>query len=205
MKMIIAILGLLIAMAGYTQVASGTTKKQKTSSLYQLPLPTDWDKELFYIPIDFAPAINYKGQEELRFAPGWGTSQSEQYWTYAYLWYIDGKPVINGDTIRKNLTEYYTGLVGRNVTRRNIPKERVVPVDVSVNEIRYEGNDENTYQAVVRMLDYMEQKPITLQVKVHVILCTNNHTAILFQVSPKLMSHPLWKTLNSIRTGFNCR
>jgi hypothetical protein len=79
-----------------------------------------------------------------------------------------------------------------------------VPVQVSVSQIKYEGNDEETYQALIHMLDYMEQKPITLQVKVHVMMCSGNHRGILFQVSPKLLSHPVWKTLNSIHAGLKC-
>ena len=39
--------------------------------------------------------IKYSGVEDIRFAPGWGNAKSNEYWTYAFLWYLDGTVIIN--------------------------------------------------------------------------------------------------------------
>ncbi|MBA4168615.1 MAG: hypothetical protein H0X41_13905, partial [Chitinophagaceae bacterium] len=75
---------------------------------YAMPHPAGWGKEIFPIPIEFAPAIPYTGQEELRFAPGWGDSTSAEYWSYAYVWFINGQPDITQEGMEQNLQQYYT-------------------------------------------------------------------------------------------------
>ena len=80
-------------------------KKQKEKTVYaeySLPLPDKWTKEVFSIPISFAPEINYKGHEEIRFAPGWGDSTKNDYWTYAFLWCIDADPNISNSIVFPN-------------------------------------------------------------------------------------------------------
>ena len=45
----------------------------------------------------FAPSIKYKGVEDIRFTPGWGKAGSEEYWTYAFLWFLDDEPFVNNE------------------------------------------------------------------------------------------------------------
>ena len=83
----------------------------KWEAPYHLPIPKGWTIERFLIPISFAPQISYKGVEDIRFTPGWGDIKSEEYWTYAFLWYLDGSPKTDANIIAANLKAYYTGLV----------------------------------------------------------------------------------------------
>jgi hypothetical protein len=82
---------------------------------YHFSIPKDWSIERFLIPISFAPQISYKGVEDIRFAPGWANEKSEEYWSYAFLWYLDGRPEINSAIIADNLKNYYTGLSKINI------------------------------------------------------------------------------------------
>ncbi|MHA4893016.1 hypothetical protein, partial [Enterococcus faecium] len=82
----------------------------KWEAPYTLNFPKGWDIERFLIPIAFAPEISYKGVEDIRFTPGWGKVQTDEYWTYAFLWYLDGKVKTNEKIIEDNLKAYYTGL-----------------------------------------------------------------------------------------------
>jgi hypothetical protein len=52
---------------------------------YRFDIPKGWGVERFPIPIEFAPQVNYKGVEDVRFAPGWGDKTSEQYWSYTFF------------------------------------------------------------------------------------------------------------------------
>ena len=57
---------------------------------YFLDTPQHWGIERFQIPIQFAPSIAYKGVEDIRFTPGWAKKDSEEYWSYVFLWDLDG-------------------------------------------------------------------------------------------------------------------
>src|SRR5882757_10892368 len=81
---------------------------------YTLPQPDKWGKEKIPFPIEFAPSIPFKGMEEIRFTPGWGDNKSEDYWSYTFVWFVEGVPVITQDSLKKYLTQYYTGLYFTN-------------------------------------------------------------------------------------------
>jgi hypothetical protein len=174
---------------------------------YTLPTPDGWNTERFGIPIDFAPAIPYKGVEDIRFAPGWSDPNANDYWSYAFLWYIEGKPETNSQTIEKNLTAYYNGLVGENIQQQNIPKEKLVDVKVSMQSTTVTEGDLETYSGTIDMLDYMTQKPITLNVIVHVKQCASeaDKTFIFYELSPKPLTDDVWKGLDGLWAGFECR
>ncbi len=168
---------------------------------YYLPLPPKWTSEVFALPSDFAPEIPLKGVEHIRFAPGWDDPQKEDYWTYVYLWWVEGKPALDAAALQKYLAAYYDGLIGRNIDRRNIPKEKVKPVRVNLTPqpggTRYTGR--------IDMLDYMAQRPMTLHCIADIKYCTvAGRTAIFFQVSPQESGHPIWKEMQAIPEQFRC-
>ena len=113
----------LMSMRSHAQTTPGEFDAEKYKPQYALAAPQGWGIERFTIPIEFAPSIPYKGVEDLRFAPGWSDPKSTEYWTYAFLWSLDGKPEITPQITEQNLTAYYTGLIARNIERRKIPKE----------------------------------------------------------------------------------
>ena len=76
---------------------------------YHLPIPKDWTIERFLVPPSFAPTIQYKGVEDIRFTPGWDKFESNEYWSYAFLWYLDDRVAFDSKSLKKNLTAYYTG------------------------------------------------------------------------------------------------
>jgi len=173
---------------------------------YTLPAPEGWGIERFAIPIEFAPTIPYKGVEDVRFAPGWGDPKTEDYWSYAFLWYLDGKVEITPEITEKNLTAYYSGLIGRNIEPRKIPKEKLFPVKVSMKKASTEKGDVKTLSGTIDMLDYMAQKPITFNCIVHVKACPGkeNNTYVFTQISPKATTDKIWKDLQKLWTEFDC-
>jgi hypothetical protein len=158
------------------------------------------------IPIEFAPQIPYQGVEDLRFTPGWGDSTSNEYWTYSFLWYLDGKPETNAEIIAKNLEHYYTGLIGRNIEKRKIPAEKIFTPKTSFKEIETGKGDIKTFQGTIYMLDYMQQEPITLNCIVHLKACETlkDKTFIFYEISPKPLTDNIWQQLNNLNTSFNC-
>lgn len=172
---------------------------------YKLPTLPGWDTELFELPPDFAEGFTYKGVEDIRFTGGWGDSTSTDYWSYAYLWWLDGNVSIDAVNLQTNLTKYYAGLVGRNIEPRHIPSSKIVPTVAAVKKIKTVDNDLATFSGDVHMLDYMMQKPIVLNLVIHVFNCgVPNHTAVFVEVSPSVASHKVWQQFAQIREGFKC-
>ena len=201
MKRITIILFCFIAYNVSAQEFDGT----KWKAPYTLSFPEGWGVERFLIPIEFAPSISYKGIEDIRFTPGWANAKSEEYWSYAFLWYLDEMPVTSEATIQTHLNAYYTGLIGRNIEKRKIPKEKLFPVNTSVKEVTRESSDFKTFRGSIQMLDYMEQKPITLNCVVHVRTCTGRRNGLIFfEISPKTSNDKIWTSLDLVWKSFDC-
>jgi len=119
MKTLAIIILTLFSAAIYGQEIKHEFDGHKWEAPYTLPIPKDWAIERFPIPITFAPQISYKGVEDIRFTPGWGKVKSDEYWSYAFLWYLEGEIKIDPQIIDSNLKAYYTGLI--SINGRNIP------------------------------------------------------------------------------------
>ena len=164
-----------------------------------------WQVERFAIPIEFAPGIPYKGIEDVRFTKGWADAKSDEYWSYAFLWFLDGKPVIKQADIEKNLSMYYDGLIGRNIERRKIPADLVKPSKVTVTKVATQAGDQATFSGKIHMLDYMAQKPIVFNCIVHIRICDGQDKTFVFhQISPQPGTAPVWTALNKLWTDFRC-
>lgn len=172
---------------------------------YKLNKPKGWGTEHFQVPVDFAPEIRYKGVEDIRFAPGWGDSTSAEHWSYAFLWWLKDKPVVNAATLNTYLTAYYNGLVKRNVIGRRIPAEKQVPTVVDIKKVKTLEGDVETYGGTIRMLNYMVQRPIVLHCTIHVSNCeSQQRTALFFEISPQQASHAIWKQMDGLWSSFRC-
>lgn len=172
-------------------------------SPYHFPSPKEWNSERFTFPISFAPNISYKGVEDLRFLPHWADKNDEDYWTYCFLWWLDGKISFNSKILERDLKNYYSGLVKRN--SENINPNKIFPVKVSVKPSDRNINDNETYNGTITMLDYKTQMPITLNIKIHVKNCNKfNNSALLFELSPKPFNHNIWTKMKIVNENFNC-
>ncbi|GAB4002661.1 hypothetical protein GCM10028807_61680 [Spirosoma daeguense] len=193
----------LIGLTVYGQSLSGKFDIHTWTPPYTLPIPTGWTTERFLIPIDFAPQIPYKGIEELRFTPGWGKPNSPDYWSYAYLWWLEGNPQINAGSLQKHLTDYYNGLVNRNIADRHILTRKTTSTTVDIKKKSKNTDGEEYYSGTIAMFDYMAQANIILNCVIHVTNCTKqNRTAVLFELSPKPAEHTVWQKLHSLQTSF---
>lgn len=190
---------LILILSPYTFLAQEPATEETP---YSLPAPKDWFKEKIPFPIGFAPSIPYKGIEDIRFTPGWAKKTSEEYWSYAFLWYLDGKVKIKASILDSNMKAYYTGLIAANGS--NIPPGKLIPVTTSFKKIKKNKGDKETYSGTITMLDYMKKEPITLNCKVHLKYCGDNNTVMFFELSPKPELHPVWVDLDKLWAGFSC-
>lgn len=204
MKSLITLLLCLVFVNIYAQEKT-EFDGHKWEAPYHLPIPKHWTIERFLVPPSFAPAIFYKGVEDIRFTPGWSKIESSEYWSYAFLWFLDGKQAFDSKTLENNLTAYYTGLFNVNTDRSKIDTSQLIPVKVSVNLKKTMHGDHKTFGGTVKMNDYMTQKPISLNLIIHIKSCEGqNKTFVFFELSPKPLTYNVWKNLNQLWLDFKC-
>jgi len=90
-----------------------------------LPTPADWRFERIDFPLSFAPELTYEGFEELRFAPGMFTAESETYFTYIFGMKITNDAALDAAELKSLLETYYRGLC------RAVAKDKKFDIDVS--------------------------------------------------------------------------
>ena len=172
---------------------------------YTLIVPAGWSVELFSLPPDFATSMTINGVEDIRFAPGWGDSTKADYWSYAYLWWLADNPGIDATILEKNLQAYYSGLVNRNISARNISASKLVPTRTSISKVKTATGDMQTFSGTITMLDYMTQKPITLNAMIHLKTCNpQNAVPVFIKISPQPYKHQIWKQFDEINMSFSC-
>lgn len=174
---------------------------------YTFDIPQNYRIERTSFPPPFALGIKLKGIEEIRFPPGWGTAGKDDYWSLAYLYWLNAGQNIDADVLRETLTTYFDGLVirGGGPVPHNIPPDKLIPTKVNIQKIRTESDDAATWSGTIDMLDYMAMKPIRLNFLAHMKSCTGQkHTAVFVEASPKAYTDPLWTDLKKMKQNFKC-
>lgn len=203
MKLLVIALLTFIAPKLYAQETPPPFDGHKWEAPYLLPVPEGWGVERFPLPPSFAPGIAYHGVEDIRFTPGWASAKNDEYWSYAFLWYIKSKVTPDVQMLDSSLTAYYTGLVKINGAK--IPADKIIPVTVVIKKDPSRKNVHESFSGTVTMTDYMTQQPVTLNVHVQWRICTaQNETFIFFELSPKPLKHKVWRSLNKLWLDFQC-
>ncbi|MEQ1800171.1 MAG: hypothetical protein ABL872_19600, partial [Lacibacter sp.] len=112
---------------------------------------------------------------------------------------------INAEIIQRNLSAYYAGLIASNIENRKIAADKIFPPKVTVEKIKTDAGDIETFSGSIYMLDYMQQKPITLYCIVHLKSCSEKNRTFLFhEISSKPLTDSVWQSLNQLNKEFIC-
>ncbi len=157
-----------------------------------LVIDSTWAKEVFKFPIGFAQDIPYSGFEEAQFPKGWGTKDSPTFWSYAFVWHIEGEIDINEHTLENDLQLYFDGLMAMN-TNGNVDNG-ILKTNVLLVKTK------TSYKGKLKTFDRLKTKEIiTLNVTVEEHYCKDkNTTLLLFRFSPKSFDDSIWNELNTI-------
>lgn len=180
---------------------------QAWAAPYKLPLPDGWRSEESYVPGPNSVHLGLRAIEDIRFPPGWGVAGSEEYWSVAYLFWLDGGQKIDASVLQRNLKTYYDDLIAGALIRRNVnvPPGTVKPVQVTIQKLRAEPDDLETYSGTIAMFDYLGKKPMTLNYLVHLKSCADpGHVPLFLEISPQPFGHPLWAKLKEVKQKFVC-
>lgn len=199
MKPFLLILSSFLLLKASCQEVKANFDGKKWEASYVLDTIKGGDIERFLIPIEFAPSISYKGVEDIRFTAGWSKKETKEYWSYAFLWYIDGYPAFDSKIIENNLVAYYTGLIKINVDSTKLDVNKT-PVKVSVKKLPSKGGVQN-FEATVSMIDFLTLQPITLNLRIHINYKKElDKTFVFHEASPQSFDSDVWKTLDALWT-----
>lgn len=165
--------------------------------------PAQWEFEKFPLPPAFAPAITYKGTEELRFAPGMFNKDSAGYFTYIFVTLLENTTAISQDDVRNYLLSYYKGLCNITANDRKLVID-TTQINAVVEKKKNTGTHEPVYDAVINIFGvFTDGAPVRLNLEIKVVPdITNKRTYLLFIASPQAKSHAIWKTLYKVQKDF---
>lgn len=175
--------------------------QQKTPVI--LKSPADWGFERMDFPLGFAPTINFKAFEEIRFAPGWMDTTSVNYFSYAYVVSIEGQKNFTKADIKDFLNKYYKGLCVA-VGPPNKPKPDTSLVNAEVTEAA--KTDSSSTAAFTATLPYFDTfttgRKITLHLEIDcTVKASSNRTYLTVLVSASKDNKTVWDKLHEVKKG----
>jgi len=178
---------LFIYLVGFsiTLMAQNESEQKKIALLVTDSI---WTKEIFHFPIRFAPELNYKGIEEAQFPIGWSKKESPNFWSYVFVWDIEGNSVNSVKELEADLKTYFDGLMNSQNTSTHFT-------------IKEYSNTSISYVGKVSFFDNLRTKTnISLNVRVTKQYCLeNNKTIIVFRFSPQEFENEVWNTIERVR------
>lgn len=147
-----------------------------------------WTAETLALPPGFAPELP-TGHESLRFAPGWRDPRSENFWSYAFvMWINESAP--DAARVKELLEKYYDGLMSSFAAGKN---KDTGGTPARIEMVRTETN---RFEAKVHVIDaFATFEPIDLRMVVDSIAETDERAALHIQVSPQPKEHAIWRSL----------
>lgn len=154
-------------------------------------VPEGWRHERLEFPLSFAPELEFRGFEDLSFAPGMFELNSGSYFSYALGLRIEGDVEVGEALLAHFLEGYYGGLYRAVAEGRKLPLEDR-PTRASVRR------DGANFRANVRTFDaFTDGRELALELEFSVH-CTPRATELLGLASPKSADAPIWKELHAI-------
>lgn len=168
-----------------------------------LEAPETWRKEVLEFPLIFARSLPYKGEEHIRFAEGWGDVESQEYFSYAFIWLLEEDPQLNAQIIESDMDEYFTGLMKMGLLTKFKLFKKLPKTITSFNKVK---NTDNLFLGTIEVYDaFFKNEKIELNVRVSVRYCTSvKKYVVYFRLSPKGFLFPVWDELDKVDVNFDC-
>ena len=197
-------------------VAAALSQAQEAKPVTEekLVFKTDWKGERITLPPSFAPEMELKGIEVIRFAPGMFDAKSDSFFSYAFVFSVSGDQKLTQEVIRKETLTYYRGL------SKNVLKGKGVEVDTAkftfalekakaVKEVPESVTKPETITQYSGKLEWVEPfataKAQTLHFEIQAWGDSDTGRNYLFVcTSPRSPGEtdPVWKSLRGIRRSF---
>jgi hypothetical protein len=191
-----------------TSSADGQPGKEPA---YQVPTPAGWAKETFSLPPSFAPDMNWKGSEELRFAPGMFKANAPDFFSYAMLFWLPDDAEIDAKTMERELLAYYRGLAAAVLKgKKQDVDTKVFGLNITATKPPDRRPGGEAVAGYVGELKWTEPfatgMPQTLRLEIQSWpVAKHSHHCVFVCASPQPQTAAVWKALREIRAGCTCR
>ena len=190
------------------RVAVGLRQNPSLES-FAYAVPRSWRLESYSFPLPWSPRLAFSGIEDILFVPDFADRAAPGYHALVWVWWLDGRPAVNADTLRSTLLEYFRGLSQERGTNYKFTPQ-LEKVTATLSAIA-PGVPTTARPAIAafrgEVVTYNQQGDlITLVVDVETPQCPDpGHTAILFRLATQPREAPIWKDLQAVTTSFRCR
>ena len=187
---------------------SATEAATTTAPGYTWPLPAQgWFRDDYDFPLVFAPALPYRGHEELHQLDGFGTPTSPEFWSYAFLWWVEGHVRVTRRSLESDLTTYYKGLCDAFGAPDIACDPQAFAARVTpLGRLPLGGRAVDLFGADVDAIDpFFTGKPLALHFLIAAAACPRaQHTALLFTASTQPYGAAPWSGLVDQALQFKC-
>ncbi|MFT5124660.1 MAG: hypothetical protein ACI9TH_002304 [Kiritimatiellia bacterium] len=163
-----------------------------------------WGGERIPLPTSFAPDMKVSGIEEIRFAPGMFKPDSDEFFTYVFVFSCP-EGTWNESVIQREILTYYRGL-SRMVSKGQVTEEDAAAFTFALEaaEAAHLPGDAKSAKTYAGKLNWTEPfktlKPQVLHMEIATWQREDAQQHYLFaSVSPKPREHAIWKSLRAIR------
>ena len=201
-------LALFIGLSGFALAPHASAQESVEADTpvipYTFPVPEGWRQEIVTFPLSFAPNLNYSGHGDVRFAPGMFTAGAEDFWTYAFIWWLPLDTEISPARLSADMNTYFSGLAKR-VTEGQGRELPAYQADATFLE--YDHISGRSLLGRVNTLDtFATHAPVALNAQVDELVCLkHNRKAVRFAFSPQPFGHAQWDKLKEVTASFACQ
>lgn len=177
---------------------------------FKLAAPAGWGGESIELPPGFAPDMQLKGSEHIRFAPGMMKPASDSFFSYAFVFELQPRPALTEAVIKEEFLKYYRGLCTA-VLDGKLPDVDPAKFVLELKPVKSEGKGSLSEKAVDSLqqftatLDWLEpfatKQPQKLNLEIY-SWSRNDHNYLFACVSPQDRAAPIWKQLRAIRDDY---
>jgi hypothetical protein len=161
--------------------------------------PEDWSYEKIDFPLSFAPEINYKGFEELRFSPGMFKNTSEQHFTYIILMNIHEKVKFSETDVNTLIYNYFNGLC-MSYSEKNHLSIDSTKIVTDILKI-----EKNTFRGTAQLFDvFNKAELISVNINLEVIY-NKGKTQIYICVSKQNFESGIWQEMFDVKEKINLK
>jgi len=162
---------------------------------YSLPGFPGGNSFFYLLPPSFSRFLPLYGQGSTREPPGFYDATSDYYFSYAFIWWIEGTADLSTPALRQDLQSYYTGLCPSQTVAVTLDDPSAASGDAGALVARRAGTlDAGTC--------FGNPVPVAT-IEVSSYECSDHH-AVLVLVSPQPTTSQVWTDLYAIRDGFQC-
>jgi len=162
---------------------------------YTLPGFAGGNSFFYLLPPSFAQFLPLYGQGSTREPSAFYDTTSDYFFSYAFIWWIEGTPDLSTAALHDDIALYYTGLCPSQTVAVTLADPAATPPDAGALVARRAGTlDAGT----------CFNNPVpTATIEVNTYDCPDHH-AVVVLVSPQPMTSQVWTDLYTIRDGFQC-